>query len=321
MPTNHVFIRNETLPSYWPNALSEFVGAAAHGFELSLLNPTTVRVAAGPGNGQASIAIEGRWRRVAANVDRVHPGGGAGVYDIYVVAAENAISNSPLPFTDNTNYAFDLRIVPAGSTPPLSAGVVDVFRMVGSLAWSGAAITSVAQLVGRVNGERITDGVITDAKVAGGAAIAESKLALASDAAAATASRRTLGNGATQAAPGAAPAWITFPFGAGWGFPGGFATPQYRKNQLAEVVLRGTGQFTYAAGTTSVVGTLPAGFRPAADTMYFPARWINQTTQVLAVADLQIDTSGAITVRWPSGAIVAGEIMRISLASIRFTTD
>jgi hypothetical protein len=43
---------------------------------------------------------------------------------------------------------------------------------------------------------------VTDAKVAASAAIAESKLALAADAAAGTASRRTLGTGATQAAAG-----------------------------------------------------------------------------------------------------------------------
>lgn len=46
------------------------------------------------------------------------------------------------------------------------------------------------------------DGSVTDAKVAADAAIAESKLALASDAAAGTASRRTLGTGPLQAAPG-----------------------------------------------------------------------------------------------------------------------
>ena len=47
-----------------------------------------------------------------------------------------------------------------------------------------------------------TDGTVTNAKVASNAAIAESKLSLASDAAAATASRRTLGTGAQQAAAG-----------------------------------------------------------------------------------------------------------------------
>lgn len=47
-----------------------------------------------------------------------------------------------------------------------------------------------------------TDSSVTDAKVAAGAAIAESKLSLASDAAAGTASRRTLGTGALQACAG-----------------------------------------------------------------------------------------------------------------------
>jgi len=48
----------------------------------------------------------------------------------------------------------------------------------------------------------LEDGQIVNAKVAANAAIAESKLALASDAAAGTASRRTLGTGATQATAG-----------------------------------------------------------------------------------------------------------------------
>ena len=47
-----------------------------------------------------------------------------------------------------------------------------------------------------------TDGSVTDVKVSNTAAIAESKLNLASDAAAGVASRRTLGTGSTQAAAG-----------------------------------------------------------------------------------------------------------------------
>lgn len=47
-----------------------------------------------------------------------------------------------------------------------------------------------------------TDGTVTNAKVDPAAAIAESKLSLASDAAAGTASRRTLGTGSSQAAAG-----------------------------------------------------------------------------------------------------------------------
>lgn len=53
-----------------------------------------------------------------------------------------------------------------------------------------------------VTAAHILDGTITNAEISASAAIAESKLALASDAAAGTPSRRTLGTGATQAAAG-----------------------------------------------------------------------------------------------------------------------
>lgn len=55
---------------------------------------------------------------------------------------------------------------------------------------------------GTVTQTMVGDGIINNAKVASDAAIAESKLSLASDAAAGVASRRTLGTGATQAAAG-----------------------------------------------------------------------------------------------------------------------
>lgn len=57
-------------------------------------------------------------------------------------------------------------------------------------------------LTGSYPDPRIAAGAIGDAHVAAGAAIAETKLSLATDAAAATGSRRTLGTGATQAAAG-----------------------------------------------------------------------------------------------------------------------
>lgn len=83
-------------------------------------------------------------------------------------------------------------------------GVVNLTAAnVGALATAArAAINGVADLdasgllpLARLSG-------LTNAQIAANAAIAESKLALASDAAAGTASRRTLGTGALQAAPG-----------------------------------------------------------------------------------------------------------------------
>jgi hypothetical protein len=55
---------------------------------------------------------------------------------------------------------------------------------------------------GSVTSDKIADGAIADVDVSSAAAISESKLNLASDAAAGTASRRTLGTGSTQAAAG-----------------------------------------------------------------------------------------------------------------------
>lgn len=86
----------------------------------------------------------------------------------------------------------------------VAAANKDGLAAVPSLRTLGTTATSAAA----GNDPRLSDtrtptaGSVTDASVAAGAAIAESKLALASDAAAATPSRRTLGTTATSAAAG-----------------------------------------------------------------------------------------------------------------------
>lgn len=79
-----------------------------------------------------------------------------------------------------------------------AAAGTEALRALGTTASTAAAGND-----SRLSDQRVpTDSSVTNAKVANGAAIDEAKLNLASDAAAGTASRRTLGTGASQAAAG-----------------------------------------------------------------------------------------------------------------------
>ena len=141
------FARGEIFASWWTDAVEEFLSSGAHGFRVRVASTTTIDSPAGVGNDQSSIAIEGRLRFNAATVSRVHPGGAAGTYDVFVTAAGQNIVSNPQPNTDNTVYSYALAIVAAGATPAVVAGSVDIFRKVAELTWNGAAISAVRQLV------------------------------------------------------------------------------------------------------------------------------------------------------------------------------
>jgi hypothetical protein len=91
----------------------------------------------------------------------------------------------------------------AGSTPADASTSVKGISKLSVAPSSATDPIAVGDNDSRMSNQRVpTDSSVTNAKVDAAAAIAESKLNLASDAAAGTASRRTLGTGATQAAPG-----------------------------------------------------------------------------------------------------------------------
>lgn len=271
------FPRDQILPSWFVNSVQDRIEGLTN-LRLHRVSTTVIEVPGGPDDDSVVVNVDGNWRFVEAATQAAHPGGAAGVYLVFVTAAAQDIDTSPEPNTDNTDYSFGLTIVPTGDTPDLLAGVVDVYRRVGSLTWDGTSIATLVQEVGSVAPAQLEAGAlvsstvvatrqpgggfllevqplgVTNAHVATGAAIAESKLALASDAAAGTPSRRTLGMGATQAAAGND---VRFPAGADI-VPGDVAAAN--KDGLAAVLsLRtlGTSATQAAAGNQAmrVIGT------------------------------------------------------------------
>lgn len=148
MQEHWTFIRDDILPSWWANAIQRFIGVGAFGFRLAQDSDTIISVPAGPDDEAAAIGIDGRWRWNEATVTRAHPGGPAGEYPIWVVTAANDVDNVPEAGTDNTDYAFDLRITAPEVEPALLPGTVDHFRQVGVAVWDGDRITSLGATVG-----------------------------------------------------------------------------------------------------------------------------------------------------------------------------
>jgi hypothetical protein len=116
----------------------------------------------------------------------------AHVNDTTAAHAASAISFTPngsIAATDVQAAIQEVRDEAGGATPDADATTKGLVQLAGDLAGIAAS-------------PQIATGVIVNTDVNASAAIAESKLNLASDAAAGTASRRTLGTGAAQAAAG-----------------------------------------------------------------------------------------------------------------------
>jgi hypothetical protein len=155
----HEFKREERLPSYFANRIQDFLSAARTDLRLTRKSATEVEVApVGPYN-IAAIAIQGLWRFRTTAVARAHPGGVGGTYHVWAVATKQKVVETPKPFTDETDYSFDLRITAAGAEP--SGEGVDVFAKIGEIAWSGAEITALAQTYNGVTGPMIQSGALS----------------------------------------------------------------------------------------------------------------------------------------------------------------
>lgn len=159
----------------------------------------------------AAHATLARWDRVVLRIDWTND-----TIETAVVTGTAASSPSDPALTQSaTIWEIPIArvVVPAAAVDILPANIVDqrVFVSGDRNAPHGPAFLGADGLLAgyaedadpRLSDQRVpTDGSVTNAKVSSSAAIDESKLALASDAAAGTASRRSLGTGSTQAAAG-----------------------------------------------------------------------------------------------------------------------
>jgi hypothetical protein len=142
-------------PSF-TDALAELLGTyCSPNFVLKLIpnlgSPTSIELVAGPGNDQVTIAINGKWRYITSTITKAHPTGGAASYDVFVIASDNVFTptGGEPPEDDETDYSFDLKIVPVGNTPS-GSGSEALYRWVARTFWTGSYIEFINPRVGVV---------------------------------------------------------------------------------------------------------------------------------------------------------------------------
>jgi hypothetical protein len=131
-------------PADYSRALEQFIGLFSN-LVIHQVNATVIGVAAGTNNLQVSLGIEGLWRWINAEVQATHPGGAAASYDIVATTTANVFTTGTEEEEDHTNYNWALQIVPTGTIP--SGGGIAATRKIGTLKWSGTAITAIEQVV------------------------------------------------------------------------------------------------------------------------------------------------------------------------------
>lgn len=134
---------DDELPESWLSALGEFVSTQVTPNALVQVYGQLVVMAAGPGNDQVGIAINGRWRWITAGIasNPVPAGTPAGPLAVWAVASDNDFQGSGFPGeeVDETDYSFTLALK-AGTAPP--SGAV-LYRRIATAMWDGSKLVAV----------------------------------------------------------------------------------------------------------------------------------------------------------------------------------
>lgn len=146
MPKHRNLDPLDPFPADWTDAVQELIsGLGAFAVRIKDVDSTVLRVNAGANNDQVGITIEGRWRYVAAPVERAGSGA-ARTVDVYVTAADNVFVAGSPGETDSTDYSFALAIVDTGAAAPATA----IKRKVAVAGWDGSRFVALDPVIGGV---------------------------------------------------------------------------------------------------------------------------------------------------------------------------
>lgn len=124
--------------------IQEMLGAAIPSLNITVLNSTTLKVAASSGNGQQTAAVEGRYRYRTSDITAALPGAlGDGIHDVFITASENDFTGPLGDIDEDTVYDFGLEIKAAASTPATA-----LFRKVAEVQVASGAITGFWMIAG-----------------------------------------------------------------------------------------------------------------------------------------------------------------------------
>jgi microcystin-dependent protein len=142
------FSPGNPFPADFVDALNEMLSTyASPNLRVVQSAATQLQIVAGTGNAQVGLAVNGMWRWNTATITAAHPGGTAGLYDLYALASANSFTTgSGGEEVDSTPPGFTMRIM-ATTASPTGTGGETHSRKIASVLWTGSAIKEVYPLL------------------------------------------------------------------------------------------------------------------------------------------------------------------------------
>lgn len=157
MTQNIALAHGDILHEGFTKPIQELLSGAAPNFRVLVKTNTTLKIVAGTGDDQQSIAIDGRYRYRTTETTATLPGSlPNGEHPVYVTATDNDYAG-PTEAPDKTTRTFGLEVKKSPETPSAA-----IWRLVGYVTVASEKITAFRQVVGSVNGPMIENGAFVN---------------------------------------------------------------------------------------------------------------------------------------------------------------